>query len=78
MCLLKDLENTTSSERDTLKKIILSRIEELTLKRDDLQKTYDCNDSNWYLSKIREIDKLIKFNTYMFHWLENPTTKYLQ
>lgn len=57
---------------------IQSRIEELTQKRDDLQATYDINDSGWYLSKIAEVDKLIKFNTYMFHWLEDPTTKYLQ
>lgn len=78
MSLLKDLENTTSSERDSLKKIILSRLEELHQKKDDLQNNYDAKDSSWYLSKLKEIEKLIKFNSYIFHWIEDPPSSKLQ
>ena len=76
MSLLKGLNNITESERAGLKKLLLERIKELNKKKQDLSDKYRPSDA--LNNKIIEIDKLIKFNNYLFHWLENPTTHYLQ
>lgn len=63
--------------------MLLERIEELNIKKNKIADSQDVNyngnlmDSN-VRSRLAEIEKLIKFNTYLFHWLEDPPSGRLQ
>ena len=65
---MQDLENITEHERKTLKDLLLERIDELN------EKKKACVSQK----KLDEIEELLRVNTYFFHWLDNPTTNFLQ
>ena len=68
MSHMQDLENITEHERKTLKDLLLERIDELN------EKKKTCVSQK----KLDEIEELLRVNTYFFHWLDNPTTNFLQ
>ncbi len=73
MSLLKDLQNITESEKTTLQELLLGRVEELEDKKLELLENFNENHP-----KIQELNSLIKFSNYLFHWIEDPPTEYLQ
>ena len=77
MSHLKDLENITQSERAALKELLLDRIYELENKKKSYEKRFD-SETMIVKAKIIEVEKLIKFNSYLYHWIESPPTMRLQ
>ena len=77
MSALKDLENITDAERASLKELLLERVMELQDKKELLEEGPLPVDYSTR-SRITEIEKLIKFNTYLYHWVERPPTMRLQ
>ncbi len=77
MSALKNLETITDSEKAALKELLLDRILELENKKESYEKRYD-SESMIVKAKILEVKKLIKFNSYLYHWLEGPPTMRLQ
>ena len=73
MSSFKSLQNITEPERSTLQELLLERIFELEEKKEMLLLSFDSNHT-----KVLEIEQLIKFNNYVYYWIENPTTEYLQ
>ena len=73
MSSFKSLQNITETERSTLQELLLERIFELEEKKEMLLLSFDKNHT-----KVLEIEQLIKFNNYVYYWIENPTTEYLQ
>ena len=73
MSLLKNLQNITESERLNLQDLLLERILELEDKKEELLTILKPDHP-----KIQDIEELIKFNNYVYYWVENPTTEYLQ
>ena len=73
MSVLKKLQNITSIERHNLQELLLERILDLEEKKERLLEKLDSNHS-----KVLEIEQLIKFNNYIYYWIENPSTEYLQ
>lgn len=76
MSLLKELNSITESEKITLQELLLNRIAELTHARDKILEGLD--EGYTTKAKIYEIEKLIKFNQYLFHWVEDPPSGRLQ
>jgi len=76
MSLLKELNSITETEKNTLQEMLLNRIAELTRARDRILEGID--EGYHTRSKIIEIEKLIKFNQYLFHWVEDPPSGRLQ
>lgn len=76
MSLLKELNSITESEKTTLQELLLNRIAELTHARDEIIEGID--EGYRTKSKVIEIEKLIKFNKYLFHWVEDPPSGRLQ
>ena len=66
---MKLLETIGDEERNTLKQNLLDRVWELTEK---LEKSP-------YMPKhkVEQIEELIKYNKYLYFWLEEEKTKYL-
>ncbi len=77
MSHLKDLENITPSEKEKLKELLLSRIRELEETKEQYESRLD-SDCFSVRAKIMELKKLIKFNAYLYHWVCDPATHYLQ
>lgn len=76
MSPLTDLNSISESEKTTLKRLLLDRIAELEEKKTRLNNN---PDDTWKArSRIAEVEKLIKFNTYLFHWIEDPNHSRLQ
>ena len=76
MSPLTDLNSISESEKTTLKRLLLDRIAELEEKKARLNNN---PDDTWKArSRIVEVEKLIKFNTYLFHWVEDPNHSRLQ
>ncbi len=76
MSIFKDLNNITESERLGLQQLLLERINELEHKREVLVNgPVENHDID---SRIMELEKLIRFNSYMFYWLEDPPSARLQ
>lgn len=76
MSPLTDLNSISESEKTTLKRLLLDRIAELEEKKARLNNN---PDDTWKArSRIVEVEKLIKFNTYLFHWIEDPNHSRLQ
>ena len=69
MSSFKSLQNITETERSTLQELLLERIFELEEKKEMLLLSFDKNHT-----KVLEIEQLIKFNNYVYYWIENPTT----
>jgi len=76
MSLLKELNSITETEKTTLQELLLNRIVELTHAKDNLIEGLD--EGHTTKAKIIEIEKLIRFNTYLFHWVEDPPSMRLQ
>lgn len=77
MSHLKDLENITPSEKEKLKELLLSRILELENTKEEYESRID-SDCFSIRSKVMELKKLIKFNSYLYHWICDPESHYLQ
>lgn len=77
MSHLKDLENITRSEKESLKDLLLNRIKELEFKKDEYESGLD-SESYKIKAKVIEINKLIKFNAYLYHWICDPPSQRLQ
>lgn len=77
MSVLKTLNGIGEKEKNTLKELLLDRIEELHQERERL---YSLPDTipGFVEPKLEEVNKLIKYNEYLFHWLEDPPTSKLQ
>lgn len=73
MSLLKGLQNITESEKRTLQELLLERILELEEKKEELLERFNDNHP-----KVLDVEQLIKFNNYVYYWVENPSTEYLQ
>ena len=73
MSLLKGLQNITENERHTLQELLLERILELEEKKEELLLSFSAGHP-----KVTEVDQLIKFNNYIYYWVEHPSTEYLQ
>jgi hypothetical protein len=68
MSHIKDLENITESERVGLRDLLLDRISELN------EKKKHCTN----VKKLNQIQEMVDFNTYLFHWLDEAPTNLLQ
>ncbi len=68
MSHISDLENITESERVGLRDLLLERIGELN------EKKKNCTN----VKKLNQIQEMLDFNTYLFHWLDKSPTNLLQ
>ena len=64
-------------EKSTLKEVILNRIKEL---EDEISRLNNLPDGleGYVDSKTDEVNRLLKYNKYLYHWLEDPPTSELQ
>lgn len=69
MSILKHLENITDEEKIGLRQTLLDRILELTEKL----------ETSPYMPKhkVDHVEDLIKYNKYLYFWLEEEKSKYL-
>ena len=73
MSLLKGLHYITENEKISLQDLLLERVVELEEKKEELLVKFDTDHP-----KVIDLENLIKFNNYLYHWVEHPSTEYLQ
>ena len=75
--ILKTLNDISTKEKDTLKQLLLDRIEELESEKVRLNNLPE-DMSGFVTPKMAEVEKLISYNKYLYHWIEDPPSFKLQ